>query len=164
MALTTDKIRNVVLLSHSGAGKTSLTEAILYSLGLVSRLGRVEDGTTTSDYDPDEARRKISLNLSIIPALWKEHKINFLDIPGYADFVGEVKAALRVAEGSVIVVDATSGVQVGTEQAWTYAEEAGLPRLIFINKMDRENADFLRTLEDIRRKLGPRALALQLPI
>jgi len=164
MALTTDKIRNVVLLSHSGAGKTSLTEAILYSLGLVSRLGRVEDGTTTSDYDPDEARRKISLNLSIIPALWKEHKINLLDIPGYADFVGEVKAALRVAEGSVIVVDATSGVQVGTEQAWTYAEEAGLPRLIFINKMDRENADFLRTLEDIRRKLGPRAFALQLPI
>ncbi|HJW88790.1 MAG TPA: elongation factor G [Dehalococcoidia bacterium] len=164
MALTTDKIRNVVLLSHSGAGKTSLTEAILYSLGLVSRLGRVEDGTTTSDYDPDEARRKISLNLSIIPVPWKEHKINFLDIPGYADFVGEVKAALRVAEGSVIVVDATSGVQVGTEQAWSYAEEAGLPRLIFINKMDRENADFLRTLEDIRRKLGPRAFALQLPI
>jgi elongation factor G len=164
MALTTDKIRNVVLLSHSGAGKTSLTEAVLYSLSLVSRLGRVEDGTTTSDYDPDEVRRKISLNLSILPVPWKEHKINFLDIPAYADFVGEVRAALRVAEGSVIVVDATSGVQVGTEQAWSYAEESGLPRLIFTNKMDRENADFLRTLEDIRGKLSPRAFAMHLPV
>ena len=164
MTLTTEKIRNVVLLSHSGAGKTTLTEAILYSLGLVSRLGRVEDGTTTSDYDPDEVRRKISLNMTVIPVPWKEHKINLLDVPGYADFVGEVKAALRVAEGALIVVDATSGVQVGTEQAWAYVEDARLPRLILINKMDRENADFLRTLDDIRKKLGPRAFPMQLPI
>jgi elongation factor G len=159
-----ENIRNVVLLSHCGAGKTSASEAMLFTAGAITRLGNVEDGTTTSDYDPDEIRRQISINLSILPCTWKGVKINLLDTPGYSDFVGEVKSAIRVGEGAIIVVCAASGVEVGTEQVWSYCEEAELPRLIFINKMDRENADFYRTLEQIQSKFGSRCLPLQLPI
>ena len=159
-----DNIRNVVLLSHSGAGKTSASEAVLFTAGTITRLGKVEDGTTTSDYDPDETKRQISINLSILPCQWKGVKINLIDTPGYSDFVGEVKAAMRVVEGAVIVVCAASGIEIGTEQVWSYCEEAELPRLIFINKMDRENADFYRTLEQLRSKFGSRCLPLQLPI
>jgi len=159
-----DNIRNVVLLSHSGAGKTSASEAILFNARAITRLGKVTDGTTTSDYEPDEIKRQISINLSILPCQWKGVKVNLIDTPGYSDFVGEVRAAMRVAEGAVIVVCAASGVEVGTEQVWSYCEEAKLPRLIFINKMDRENADFYRTLEQLRSKFGSRCLPLQLPI
>jgi elongation factor G len=159
-----ENIRNVVLLSHSGAGKTSASEAVLFTAGAITRLGKVEDGTTTSDYDPDETKRQISINLSILPCQWKGVKINLIDTPGYSDFVGEVKAAMRVVEGAVIVVCAASGIEIGTEQVWSYCEEAELPRLIFINKMDRENADFYRTLEQLRSKFGSRCLPLQLPI
>ncbi|MEJ2047156.1 MAG: GTP-binding protein, partial [Dehalococcoidia bacterium] len=119
-----ENIRNVSLLSHCGAGKTSLAEAVLSTAGVSSRLGRVDDGTTISDYDPDEIKRKISINLTMLPAEWQDAKINLLDTPGYADFVGEVKAAIRVSEGAVIVVCAASGVEVGTEQVWGYSEEA----------------------------------------
>ena len=159
-----DKIRNLVLLSHSGAGKTSLSEAILFTSGAISRLGKVDEGTTTSDYDPDEIKRKISLNLALLPCQWKGAKVNLIDTPGYSDFVGEVKSAMRVSEGAVIVICAASGVEVGSEQVWAYCEEASLPRLIFVNKMDRENADFYRTLEDIQSKFGSGCLPLQLPI
>ena len=159
-----ENIRNVVLLSHSGAGKTSLSEVILFITGAITRLGKVDEGTTTSDYDPDEIKHKISINLAILPCEWKGAKINFLDSPGYTDFVGEVKAGLRVSEGAIIVVDAASGVEVGTEQVWEYSGEANLPRLIFINKMDRDNADFYRTVDEIRSKFGPKCLPLQLPI
>ncbi len=137
-----ENIRNVVLLSHCGAGKTSLSEVILFTTKTISRLGKADDGTTTSDYDPDEVKRKISLNLTMLPCQWQDTKINLIDTPGYSDFVGEVKAAIRVSEGAVIVICAASGVEVGSEQVWAYSEEANLPRLIFINKMDRENADF----------------------
>jgi len=159
-----DKIRNVVLLSHSGAGKTSASEAMLFTAKAISRLGEVEEGTTTSDYDPDEIKRHISINLSILPYQWKGIKINLIDTPGYSDFVGEVRAAMRVAEGAVILACAASGVEVGTEQVWSYCEEAKLPRLIFINKMDRENADFYRTVGQIQSKFGSRCVPLQLPI
>ena len=159
-----EKIRNLVLLSHSGAGKTSLTEAVLFNSGAISRFGKVDDGTTTSDYDPDEVKRKISLNLAILPCQWKEAKVNIIDTPGYFDFVGEVKAAIRVSEGAVIVVCAASGVEVGTEQVWAYSEEAKLPRLIFINKMERENADFYRTVEQLQARFGSKCIPLQLPI
>jgi elongation factor G len=159
-----ENIRNVVLLSHSGAGKTSAAEAMLFTAGAITRLGRVQDGTTTSDYDPDEVKRQISINLSLLPLEWKGIKINLVDTPGYSDFVGEVRAAMRVVEGAVIVVCAASGVEVGTEQVWSYCQEAELPRLIFINKMDRENADFYRTLEQLQSKFGSRCLPLQLPI
>jgi len=159
-----DKIRNLVLLSHSGAGKTSLSEAILFTSGAISRLGKVDDGTTTSDYDPDEIKRKISLNLALLPCQWKGSKVNLIDTPGYSDFVGEVKSAMRVSEGAVIVICAASGVEVGSEQVWAYCEEASLPRIIFVNKMDRENADFYHTLEDIQSKFGSICLPVQLPI
>jgi len=159
-----ESIRNVVLLSHSGAGKTSAAEAMLFNAGAIKRLGKTDDGSTTSDYEPDEVKRQISINLSILPCQWKDTKINLLDTPGYADFVGEVKAAIRVAEGAVIMVCAASGVEVGTEQAWGYCEEAELPRLIFINKMDRENADFNKTVGQIQAKFSPRCLPAQLPI
>ena len=159
-----ENIRNLVLLSHSGAGKTSLSEAVLFDTGAINRLGRVDDGTTTSDYDPDEIKRKISINLTLLPCQWKETKINIIDTPGYSDFVGEVGAAIRVGEGAIIMVCAASGVEVGTEQVWAYSEEAGLARLIFVNKMDRENANFLRVVDEIRSKFGSRCVPLQLPI
>jgi len=160
----TENIRNIVLLSHAGAGKTSLSEAMLFTAGAISRLGKVDDGSTTSDYDPDEIKRKISINLSLLPAEWQGTKINIIDTPGYADFVGEVRAGMRVSEGAIIVVCAASGVEVGTEQVWAYCDEAKLPRLIFINKMDRENADFNHTVEKIKAKFGAKCLPLHLPI
>ena len=159
-----ENIRNLTLLSHCGAGKTSLSEAILFTAKAISRLGKVSDGTTTSDYDPSEVKREISINLATLPYEWKENKINLIDTPGYSDFVGEVKAAMKVSEGAIIAVCAASGVEIGTEQAWTYCEEASLPRLIFINKMDRENANFSRTLEELQSKFGSKCLPLQLPI
>jgi elongation factor G len=159
-----ENIRNVVLLSHSGDGKTTAAEAMLFAAGAIKRLGKTEDGTTTSDYDENEVKRQISINLSILPCQWQDIKINLLDTPGYADFVGEVKAGMRVAEGAVIMVCATSGVEVGTEQSWGYCEQDSLPRLIFINKMDRENADFNKTVGQVQTKFGPRCLPAQLPI
>jgi len=159
-----ENIRNISLLSHGGAGKTSIAEAILFTLGVINRLGKVDDGATTSDYDPDEIKRQISINLTTLPCEWQETKINLIDTPGYADFVGEVKAAMRVSEGAIIVVCAASGVEVGTEQVWKYCEEAGLPRLIFVNKMDRENADFYRIVDELKAKFGSKCVPLQLPI
>ncbi len=157
-------IRNLCLLSHCGAGKTSLSEAMLFAAKAISRLGKVDDGTATSDYDPVEVKRKISINLATLPCEWKGTKINLIDTPGYSDFVGEVRAAIRVSEGAIIVVCAASGIEVGTEQVWAYSEEASLPRLIFVNKIDRENADFYRTLEQLQSKFSHRCLPLQLPI
>lgn len=162
-ALRTENIRNVVLLSHSGTGKTTLSEAMLYDSGAISRLGKVEEGNTTSDFEPEEAKRGSSISLSLLPLKWREVKINLLDAPGYFDFVGEMKSGIRVADGALILVCAASGVEVGTELAWRYADEAGLPRLIFINKIDRENADFYRTLSQIEAKFGRKCVAIQLP-
>ncbi len=159
-----DNIRNTVLLSHAGAGKTSLAEAILFTAKAINRLGKVDDGSSTSDYDPDEIKRQISINLSLLPCQWRDIRVNLLDAPGYADFVGEVKAAIRVSESAIIVVCAASGVEVGTEQVWGYCEEAKLPRFIFVNKMDRENANFFQAVENIQAKFGARCLPLQLPI
>ena len=159
-----ENIRNTVLLSHAGAGKTSATEAILFAAGAIKRLGKVDEGSSTSDYDPDEVKRKISINLSLLPCQWRETKFNLIDTPGYSDFVGEVRAAIRVSEGAIIVICAASGVEVGTEQVWGYCEEAKLPRLIFVNKMDRENADFYRIMEEVQSKFGRRCLPVQLPI
>jgi elongation factor G len=159
-----DNIHNTVLLSHGGAGKTSLSEAILFNAGAINRLGRVDDGSTTSDYEPDEIKRKISINLSLLPVEWRDNKINILDAPGYADFVGDIRAGMRVSEGAVIVVCATSGVEVGTELVWNYCEEAKLPRLVFINKMDRENADFGKVAGEIKTKLGAKCIPVQMAI
>jgi elongation factor G len=158
------QIRNVVLLSHQGAGKTSLAEFMLFTSGAIQRLGSVADGTTTSDYDPLEVERHMGINLSLLPIQWQEMKLNLIDTPGYADFIGEVRSGLRVTEGAIIVICAASGVEVGTEQMWNDAEKGNLPRLIFVNKMDRDNADFLSALKGIKAKLSPKCLPLQLPI
>ncbi|MFC1898747.1 elongation factor G [Chloroflexota bacterium] len=159
-----ENIRNLVLLSHCGAGKTSLSEAVLFAAGAITRLGKVNEGTTTSDYDPSEAKRSISLSLAILPYEWQDKKVNLIDTPGYFDFVGEVKAGIRVGEAAVVAVCAASGVEVGTEQVWAYSDEANLSRLIFINKMDRENADFYKALEQIRAQFGNKCVPIQLPI
>jgi len=159
-----ENTRNLVLLSHCGAGKTTTAEAMLFAAGAITRLGKVDDGTTTSDYDPDEVKRKISISLALLPFQWRGVKVNLIDTPGYSDFVGEVKAAIRVSEGAIIVVCAASGVEVGTEQVWTYSEEAKLPRLLFVNKMDRENADFYRTLDELQSNFGSKCVPFQLPI
>lgn len=160
----TSQIRNVVLLGHGSVGKTSLSEALLFLAGVINRLGRVEEGTTTSDFDPEEIKRRISVSLALLPLEWNGHKINLLDSPGYADFVGEVKCGVRVADAAIVVVAAVSGVEVGTEQVWKYAEERALPRMIFVNKMDRENADFYKTVEQVQSYFGSRCVAVQLPI
>ncbi|MBI2958563.1 MAG: elongation factor G [Chloroflexi bacterium] len=157
-------IRNVALLAHGGAGKTSLSEAILFSAGAITRQGKVTEGTTTSDFEPEETKRHISINLSLLPCEWKGHKLNVLDTPGYADFVGEVVASLRAADSAAIVVDAAAGVEVGTEQVWQLAERLLLPRMVVVNKMDRENADFARTLDQVQSVLGKRCVPVQVPI
>jgi elongation factor G len=157
-------IRNVVLLGHNGSGKTALSEAILFTAGAINRLGKIEEGTTTSDYDPDEVKYKMSINLSMLPCEWKGAKINIIDTPGYSDFLGEVRAAIRVAESAVIVINAASGVEVGTEQVWQYSEEARLARLILVNKMDRENANFDQAVTQMQAKFGNRCAPLQIPI
>jgi elongation factor G len=161
---TTEQIRNVVLLSHSGAGKTALSEAMLYSTGAITRLGKVDQGNTTSDYDPDEVKRKSSIYLSLVPCEWQGMKVNIVDTPGYADFIGEVTAAVRVADSAVIVVCAASGVEVGTELSWGYSDEQKIPRLVFVNKIDRENADFLKVLEELQAHFGKMCLPIELPI
>lgn len=159
-----DRIRNVALIGHSSSGKTSLAEALLFNTGATSRLGRAEDSNTVSDFDAEEQRRKISISTSVVPCEWNGYKINVLDTPGYIDFAGEVKGALRVADAAVILVDAVAGIEVGTELVWQYCEELNLPRVIYINKMDRENADFFRVLDQLRERYGKCIAALQLPI
>lgn len=159
-----DKLRNVALVGHSGSGKTSLVEAMLFNTGAVNRLGRVDDGTSISDWDDEERRRKMSINLSIIPCEWQDHKLNALDAPGYMDFVGEVVSAIRVADGAVIVIDSVSGVEVGTEQVWHYAGERKLPKLVFVNKMERENADYTAVTRQVAAKFGVAAVPIQVPI
>ncbi len=159
-----DMIRNIGLIGHSGSGKTSLAEAMLYNSGSTDRLGKIDEGNTICDYDPEEIKRRISISNAIAPCEWKDNKINIIDTPGYFDFVGEVKSALRVVENAVIAVCAVSGVEVGTEQVFKYAEDANLPRIFFINKMDRENANFNKVLDQIREFFGPKAVPLQLPI
>ncbi len=157
------EIRNVAVLGHSGCGKTSIIEAVLNVCGLTTRLGKVEDGNTISDYDPEEIRRKVSISTSIIPVEWLNNKINFLDTPGYFDFVGEVKQALSVADLALIVVSAKSGIEVGTEKAWEYAEQLGIPKIIFVNGMDDENADFDKVVEQLKSVFGKSIAPLQVP-
>ena len=156
-------MRNVVLLGHSGSGKTTYSEAALYYSGATKRFGKVEDGNTVSDYEAEEIRRKVSINTSVIPVEWQDTKINFLDTPGYFDFAAEVKLAMNVADTGLIMVSAKSGVEVGTEKAWEYCEEMHLPRIIFINQMDDENADFEKTLADLRKNFGKAVAPLQIP-
>jgi elongation factor G len=159
-----ERIRNVGLFSHGGAGKTSLAEAMLFDSGAISRLGRVEEGTTTSDFDPDETKRHISVSAALLPIEWDDHKINLVDAPGFADFAGDIRATLRAVDAAIILIDAAAGVEVGAEQVWKGAAERSLARIVYVNKMDRENADFARALESAQSRLGANVVPLQVPI
>lgn len=160
---STEHIRNIALASHSGAGKTILCEAMLHFTGATTRMGKIEDGSTTSDFDEEEIRRTISLYTSVIPVEYKETKINFLDTPGYTDFVGEEISALRVVEGAILLVDAVNGLEVGTELAWNNCSKFNLPRFLLINKMDRENANYQKALKSVEDFADIRLIPIQLP-
>jgi elongation factor G len=156
------QLRNVALFSHGGAGKTTLSEALLYRAGAITRMGSVDDGNTTTDFDPEELKRQMSVSLAVAPLEWQGHKVNLLDTPGYADFYGEVTEAARVADGALILVDGVAGPQVGTDAVWK--RTAHLPRLLVTNKMDRENADYRSVLDSLRERYGNGVVPLTFPI
>ena len=160
----TERIRNVAVAGHGGTGKTTLVEAMLFAAKAIDRVGRVEDGTTTTDFDPEEARRRITISAAIAPLEWKDHKINLLDAPGYPDFVGEVAGVMRAAEGALIAVDAVAGVEVQTEKAWALAASEQRSRAFVVTRMDRENAAFARAVEGLQGKFGKAVVAVQWPI
>ena len=159
-----DKIRNIALMGHSGSGKTILAEAMAHATGVTTRMGRIEDGTTISDWDEEEIKRSQSINTSLIPVEWSGHKINVLDTPGYPDFIGDVISALRVSETGIVVLDAVAGIEVGTELAWQHLEQESKPRFIFINKMDRDNANFQRVLDALNNTFDGSFVPVLLPI
>lgn len=161
---TTDKIRNVALLGHGGCGKTSLVEAMAYLAGVTSRMGKVADGNTISDYGKEEQKRQISITTSVVPIEWEGVKINLLDTPGFFDFVGEVEEAVGAADAAIIVVSGKAGVEVGTEKAWELCEKYKLPRFIFVTDMDIDNASFRQVVEDMTEKYGKKLAPFHLPI
>ena len=161
---TTDKIRNVVLLGHGGCGKTSLVEAMAYLAGVTSRMGKVADGNTISDYGKEEQKRQISITTSVVPIEWEGVKINLLDTPGFFDFVGEVEEAVSAADAAIIVVSGKAGVEVGTEKAWELCEKYKLPRFIFVTDMDIDNASFRQVVEDMTEKYGKKLAPFHLPV
>jgi elongation factor G len=160
----TDHVRNILIVGHGGAGKTSLVEAVLHASGATNRVGRVEDGTTVTDFEPEETRKQISVSLAVAPVEYDGFKVNLLDAPGYADFVGDVRAALPAADAVLFVVSAVEGVETQTEVVWTMAEELGLPRAFFISKLDRDRASFARSLDGIQAAFGKACAPLYLPI
>ena len=162
--VTSDKIRNIVLLSHGGAGKSSLAESMLFESGGVTRLGSIDDGTSTSDYEDEEIKRQVSIQTAILPCAWNGHKINVIDTPGYADFRGETVSGVRVADAAVIVISAPSGVEVGTRQFWKLVEEIDIPKIVFVNKMDRENSNEERVIDSISQQLGRQCVPVQITI
>ncbi|MDI6735306.1 MAG: elongation factor G [bacterium] len=166
MSLQPQNIRNVSIIGHGGTGKTTLSEALLFDAKLTNRLGRVDDGNTVLDFDPGEIERKISISAGLSYLNWRDHKINLIDTPGYMDFIGEVIRSLRAIDSSIVLVDAIHGVEVGTEIVWNYANEQNLPRMIFVNKMDKENANFYKCLDGIKEVLETEAsiVPVQLPM
>ena len=157
-------IRNVAVVGHSGAGKTQLVSAMLFGAGMVNRLGRVDDGTTVTDFDEEEINRKHTLAASVAFAEWRSTKINLIDTPGMSNFLSDTRAALRVADAALVVVDAVAGVEVQTEKVWSTAKELGLPCLVALNLLDRERASFERALESAQQGLGREVVPIQLPI
>ena len=162
--INTKSIRNVCLMGHGGSGKTSLCEAMLYLAKATDRLGRTPEGNTVSDYDSEEIKRGFSLSTSIDTLMWKDIKINIIDTPGYLDFTGEVLEGIRVADSALIVVDGRSGVEVGTELAWDYAEKEGIPKAFFINRFDDGEARFKRVFDSLREKFGVAVCPLLIPM
>ena len=161
---TTENIRNITLIGHGGNGKTTLTEAMLYAAGHVDRQGKVEDGAATTDYDPEEVKRHISISAAVAPVEWKNTKINVIDVPGYFDFIGEMMGPLRVVETAGIVVGAVSGLDVGSEKAWTYSKKNNVCRMFIINRMDAENANYMKVVDQLRDKFGSSVVPMLLPI
>ncbi|MGZ4299070.1 MAG: GTP-binding protein, partial [Solirubrobacteraceae bacterium] len=159
-----DRIRNVALVGHRGSGKTSLHEALLFEAGVVNRLGSVPEGNTVSDTDPDEKARQMSISLALSTFEWQERKVNLIDTPGDASFVADALGALRVCESAVFVVNAVMGVEVHTSRLWARAAELDHPRLVFVNKLDRERADFFRTLDSLKSAFGQHVVATEIPI
>src|SRR5512147_1605592 len=157
-------IHNVAIVGHNGVGKTTLVSALLHEAGAAPRFGRVEDGSAPTDFDPEEIERKISIGLAVASLEWKKRKINLIDTPGYGIFVSEMICGLRAADAVLLVVDAVSGVQVQTEKAWKIGGEFGLPRLILVNRMDRENADGGRVMDQLQKKFGRVCVAAEAPI
>src|SRR5437773_5863950 len=164
MAIEIGKIRNVGIVGHGGVGKTSLVESLLHTAGAVNRLGKVDDGTTTTDFDAAEIKRKISINTALAYCEWKGHHVNLVDTPGYGDLIADARAGLRVVEAALVVVDAVAGVQVQTEKVWKFANDYDLPRAVVVNRLDRERADFYRTFESLTRRLKGRLVPLHLPV
>lgn len=160
----TENLRNIVLIGHGGSGKTSIAEAMLFNTGVLDRFGKVDDGTATTDFDPEEVKRKISISAATAPCDFNDIRINVIDAPGYFDFVGEVIAAMKVSDGAVITVDSVSGVEVGVEKAWDYIEEAKMPAIFFVNKMDRENSNFSKVLNQLREVFGNKIVPVMIPI
>lgn len=159
----TSNIRNVAILGHSGSGKTTLTEAMAYNAGIIDRMGRVEDGSTISDYDSEEVKRAISINATTVPMEYGGHKINIIDVPGYFDFFGEAVSSLRVSDAAVLVLDALSGIEVGTEKDWEMIENENIPAILVINKMDRENVKFEKVMSDLKERFGNKIVPFELP-
>src|SRR4051795_6170996 len=157
-------LRNVALVGHSGSGKTQLVSALLFDAGAVNRFGKVDEGTTVTDYDEEEIARKHTLSASVAYAEWNRTKINFIDTPGMANFLSDARAALRVADAALVVVDAVAGVEVSTEKTWAAAEELELPRIIVLNRLDRERASVERAIESLRAAFGRAVVPVQLPI
>ncbi|MFQ5517904.1 MAG: GTP-binding protein, partial [Acidimicrobiia bacterium] len=158
------RIRNVVLVGHGGAGKTTLAEALLHAAGLTTRMGRIEDGNTVTDFEPEEIERASSVGLAVAPFEWADHKINLVDTPGYADFVGDVRAGLRACDLALFVVSGVDGVEVQTEILWRMAAEEGLARAVFVSKLDRERADYRRTLDQLKQRFGTGIAPVEVPI
>src|SRR5688500_5739459 len=157
-------IRNVAVVGHGGSGKTQLVSALLFTSGMVNRLGKVDEGNTVTDYDDEEISRKHTLSASLAYAEWNKTKINLIDTPGFGNFFSDARAAMRVADGAVLVVDAVSGVEVQTEKAWAVAEELQLPRIVAVNRLDRDRASLERVLESLRQTLGRTIVPIQLPL
>ena len=161
---TTDKVRNLALVGHSGSGKTNLTEAMLFQSGATQKLGNVSSKNTVSDFSKEEKDRGTSIGTSIIPIEWRNYKVNVIDTPGYLDFVGEAHGALRASEAAIMVIDATKGIEVGTERTWKYTEKIGLPRIIFINKIDGENVNFRKLMDELEASFGKKVIPFSVPI
>jgi len=164
MTQKTDQIRNIGLVGHSSCGKTSLAEAILYNSKVINRLGKVDDGSSTMDFEPEEIKRKVTLGTSFCPYSWKNKQFNIIDTPGENDFLSDAKICLQAAEGAALIVDAVDGVKVGTDKVWGFSSDYNLPRIIIINKLDRERADFYKVLEDIENNFSIKATPIYLPV
>ena len=161
---TSETIRNVALVGHGGCGKTTFLESVLQETGIIDKMGKVENGNTVSDYDKMEKEKGYSINTSVVPIIWKNSKINFIDTPGYFDFIGEVNAAMRASEAAIILVDAGSGIQVGTEQAWKACERYNMPRFIVINKRDKDEFDYHKTFGELKKAFGESLIPFSWPI